>query len=190
MEILDALMNRVSTGSKRLKEPGPSDAELKQMLQASMSAPDHGGLKPWRFIVVQGEARRTLADLFAEHAERIDPAVEQKEIDRQRDKALGPPVTLVVVAQTVENEKVPDYEQLITAGIAAFQVQLAAYSMGYGSILVSGKKVDDDQIKAAFDVAKNERIIGFISLGRQETIMPKARKSAEDMTHYWSPGGA
>lgn len=187
MDTIEALMSRVSTGSKRLLEPGPSDSELKLMLEASMTAPDHKGLKPWRFIVVKDEARATLGELFATAAQKRDPDTKAKEIDRQRDKGANPPVTLIVVATPKEDDKVPEYEQLITAGIAAQQVQLAAFSMGYGTILVSGEKVDDAFIKQALNIGEQEIIIGFISMGSVESVLIKSRLSAESLTEYWMP---
>ena len=187
MDTIEALMSRVSTGSKRLLEPGPSDNELTLMLEASMTTPDHRGLKPWRFIVVKGEARAALGDVFATAAKRRDPDTKPTEIDRQRDKGANPPITLVVVATLIEDEKVPDYEQLITAGIAAQQVQLAAFSMGYGTILVSGEKVNDAFIKQSLNIADEEIIIGFISMGSVESVLVKSRSSAESLTEYWTP---
>jgi nitroreductase len=60
---LDLLLARRSTG--QLEAPAPGDAELEMIFDAGLRAPDHGHLRPWRFVVIRGAARAALGELFA-----------------------------------------------------------------------------------------------------------------------------
>ena len=64
MEALDALLNRVSV--PRLVEPAPSAAQREALFAAALRAPDHGQLRPWRFLTVEGAAREQLGELLVE----------------------------------------------------------------------------------------------------------------------------
>src|SRR3954452_19588214 len=101
MEALEALMGRVSPA--QLVEPGPSPGQLRALLAAGASAPDHGRLKPWRFIVIEGDARGRLGDLMAQTLRRNEPATSDARLEGERKKAFRAPVVLVVAAAVQDN---------------------------------------------------------------------------------------
>ena len=41
----------------KLTSPGPDQEALERIFQSALRAPDHGRLRPWRFIVVPEEKR-------------------------------------------------------------------------------------------------------------------------------------
>ena len=104
MQALDLLLNRVSVG--RLLEPAPDAAQRELMFRAALRAPDHGQLRPWRFITVDGEARARLGELFAE-AQAQDPTSKPEALDKARAMPLRAPLLVVVVARIAEHPKVP-----------------------------------------------------------------------------------
>ncbi|HEX2010802.1 MAG TPA: nitroreductase [Roseateles sp.] len=160
---LQALLGRYSVGPKYLLEPGPSDAELVLMVQAALRAPDHGELLPWRFKVVRGAARQRMAELFAAAARAAGKDEAGAALDAER--ALKPPVTVAVVARIdLGHPQVPAHEQWAALGGALAQFLTAAHLLGYGGKMLSGAKVRNPQIAAAF-CAPGETLVGWVALG-------------------------
>lgn len=162
-QALQALLSRYSVGPKHLVEPGPSDAQLRLMTQAALRAPDHGELVPWRLKLVRGAARARLAELFAAAARAAGKDEAGAALDAER--ALKPPLTVAVVARIdLGHPQVPAHEQWIALGGALAQFMAAAHLLGFGGKMLSGAKVRNPQIAAAF-CAPGETLVGWITLG-------------------------
>ncbi|HUE19119.1 MAG TPA: NAD(P)H nitroreductase [Stellaceae bacterium] len=163
MDALEALLTRRSPG--RLTDPAPDDAALKTMLDAAMRAPDHGRLRPWRFIVLRGEARARLGDLMAEAMRRREPDMPDPALEKERAKPLRAPLIVVVAASLVEGHKIPAVEQLLAAGAAAQNLQLAAHALGFGTVWRTGAPAYDPYVKQSLGLDAADAIIGFMYLG-------------------------
>jgi nitroreductase len=172
MDALEALTTRRS--ATQLAEPAPDDEALSTMLRAGMRAPDHGRLKPWRFIVLRGAAREKLGAVMAEALKRREPDAPAPLLERERQKPLRAPLVLVVAAALVEGHKIPVVEQLLAAGAAAQNVMLAAHAMGYGAIWRTGAPAYDDDVKEALGLKKADAIVGFLYLGTAAALPPLA----------------
>jgi len=160
---LHALLGRYSVGPKHLQAPGPSREELGLMAQAALRAPDHGELLPFRFKIVQGAARQRMAELFAAAARAAGKDEAAASLDAQR--ALQPPVTVAVLARIdLGHPLVPAHEQWACVGGALSNFLTAAHMLGYGGKMLSGAKVRDAGIQAAF-CAPGETLLGWIALG-------------------------
>ena len=158
-------LDRHSTPASLMAEPGPNPEQLKQILQAAMSAPDHGRIQPYRFISIRGSGLEALSDVFGEACQRRDPNVSMVYLKKQRDKPLRAPLIVVVVATLIESQKIPKIEQMLCAGAVAHNILLGANAMGFGSIWLTGDNAYDDGVCAALDLGENEKIIGFMYLG-------------------------
>jgi nitroreductase len=163
---INDLISRHSVAVRRLGGPGPNPAELKDMLVAATMAPDHGALRPWRLVVIGPGAREGLAALFVAAKRKTRAELNQAEIDRERDKALRPPVLLALVARPrPDHPGVTVAEQMATAGAAMQNVLIAAHLMGYGAIILSGARCQDADIRARLGILPSEEFLGFISIG-------------------------
>jgi len=111
MDSLEALNSRSS--AKTYGENAPSKEELAIVLQAAVRAPDHGRLRPWRFMLIQGDQRRKFGDILAVAALRRTPGLSEGDLQRERDKALRAPLIIVVACRTVSGTKVPVIEQIL-----------------------------------------------------------------------------
>ena len=158
-------LKRYSTPAKALVEPAPDDAQLKQIIEIAMHAPDHGRIQPYRFISIRGDARRKLSTVFGEAVKRRDPDVSDDYLKKQKDKPLRSPLIVVVVASLIESQKIPEIEQMLSAGAAAHNILLASKAMGFGSIWLTGDNAFDPYVFNALGLADNEKIIGFIYIG-------------------------
>jgi len=167
MDALEALTQRVSGSG--LVEPAPDELELHSILSAAMRAPDHGRLRPWRFIVLRGAARKRLAALMAEAYRKRWPAATAAQIEKETNKPLRAPLVIVVAAKVNEQSHIPAIEQIISAGAAAENIMVAAFAMGYGCAWKTGDAAYDPAIKAAFDLAPADAIVGFLYVGTHAT---------------------
>jgi nitroreductase len=170
------LLERHSTPAKFLTEPAPDDAQLREILGLAMHAPDHGRLRPYRFITIRGEARHALAEVFAAAVQKRDPEVSQAYLKKQKNKPLRSPLIVVVVACLNENPKIPKIEQMLSAGAAAHSILLASKAMGYGSIWLTGDNAYDRSVCEPLGLDFNEKIVGFIYLGTETVAIPRLPK--------------
>lgn len=182
---LQALLGRYSVGPKHLVEPGPGEAELALMVQAALRAPDHGELLPWRFKIVRGAARQRMAELFAQAARAAGKDEAAAALDAER--ALRPPVSVAVVARIdLGHPQVPAHEQWAAVGGALAQFLSAAHLLGYGGKMLSGAKVRDPQIAAAF-CEPGETLVGWIALGTpaKKPGGPSRKPGIEVAMSFW-----
>lgn len=164
--LLDRLLARHSVAVRRLGQPGPKPAELDLILDAALMAPDHGALRPWRVIVIGAGARESLAGLFVAGKRKTQADLTQAEIDRERDKALRPPVLIALVARVrLDHPAVTEAEQLATAGAAMQSILIASHLLGYGAIILSGARCQDTDLRARLGIDPAEHFLGFISIG-------------------------
>ncbi len=174
------LLARHSTPAKELTDPAPDDTQLRQIIEVAMHAPDHGRLCPYRFITIRGDARHALAEVFAAAVKRRDAEVSEAYVAKQKDKPLRSPLIVVVVASLTDNPKIPQVEQMLSAGAAAHNVLLASNAMGFGSIWLTGDNAYDSSVCKALGLASSEKIIGFIYLGTEKRIWPSPPKPDVD----------
>ncbi len=176
------LLERHSTPAKALVEPAPDDKQLRLILKTALSAPDHGRLHPYRFISIRGDARYRLSEVFGAATRQRDPDVEPAYLEKQKDKPLRSPLILVVVASPIESPKIPEIEQILSAGAAAHNVLLATNALGFGSVWLTGDNAYDDHVRAELGIGTSEHIVGFIYIGTAAIDIPP-RPIPEVSTH-------
>ena len=86
-EALDMLAHRYSVGPKFLAPPGPTAAQWRRAAELALRAPDHGGLRPFRFVIVDDAQRTALSELFVQDAIRRGHAAD--EVDKARSRAFN-----------------------------------------------------------------------------------------------------
>ncbi|WP_431121318.1 nitroreductase family protein [Variovorax paradoxus] len=164
---LGALMHaRRTVLPKRLGAPGPDRAEFEQILGAAASAPDHGGLVPWRFVVVPPSQRERLAEVFAEALMQRDAAATPEQLGQAREKAFRAPLLMFAVARMGPgNEEIPATERILSAGCAIQNMLLTATALGYGSALTTGKALQSNELRQLFALSRHDEPLCFISVG-------------------------
>jgi len=187
MDLIAFLIQRQSTPAKCLTDPAPSHNELQQLMAATESAPDHGALKPWRFLVIYGDKREALGDLFVQALLQKMPETEPSLLERERGRALRAPMLIAAIARLDhDHPKVPATEQLLAAGAATQQLMLAANHLGYGTIWLTGSRVYDRNVMTGLGLAPDEHLIGLINLGTcvTDAITKQTQRRTPDVT-YW-----
>lgn len=185
MEALDLLLSRDS--AMKLDAPGPSESELEQILQSAVYAPDHGRLRPWRFVVIPTEQRARFGDVMAESMRRRMPESSAELLQRERDKAMRAPMIVVVAAHVQKGHRIPEIEQLSAVAAAAQTIMLAAPAKGYGAMWKTGEPAYDPQVRQVLGLEPDDEIIGFIYLGtRVGGSSPIPRATAREYISVWA----
>jgi nitroreductase len=163
MDALDALLNRVS--APRLIAPAPDAAQRELLFRAALRAPDHGQLRPWRFLTIEGAAREQLGELLAQ---ALPADASPEALSKARAMPLRAPLLVVVIARVQAHAKVPAQEQVIAAGCAAHGILLAAHAQGIGAVWRTGELAYNAQVAAGLGLAADEQVIAFLYLGTPE----------------------
>lgn len=163
MNAIEALHNRASM--PRLNGPAPDQEALDNIFRAALRAADHGLLRPWRFLTVQGDSLNRLGNLFATVTEQDNPEVTAGELDKVRQKPLRAPLIIVVISSPREHPKVPVFEQDLSAAAAAQNMLVAAFAQGLGAMWRTGSMAYHPQVKQGLGLNAGEKIIGFLYLG-------------------------
>ena len=187
MQAIDALLERRS--ARALTEPGPDDGTLGLMLTAATRAPDHGRLRPWRFVVIRGAARARLGELLAGHLQRAQPNASAEALERERLKSQRAPVIVVVAAHCHAAAKIPMIEQTLSAGAAAYAVMLAAPALGFGAMWKTGDASYDPVVREGLGLGPEDSIVGFLYLGTEagEPVVAGARPDWQSFTRELAP---
>ena len=164
MQAIDALLERNS--AVRLSEPAPQGGDRDTVLQAALRAPDHARLRPWRFLLIEAEARSAFGNLMAEVGALDKPDFSEADAERLRGKALRAPLLIVVAARVQEHPKVPEIEQLLSAGCAAMNMLTACHALGYGAIWRTGSLVYKPEMCRGLGLnPADHRLIGVLYIG-------------------------
>lgn len=162
-DVVDFLAQRFSTGPKYLVQPGPSPEQWRRAGAAALRAPDHGGLRPFRFVIVGDEQRERLATLFAQDAARRGHLAD--EVERARARAWNGPGLAALVGRVRDGlADVPAHEQWICVGAGLMNFLNALHLMGLGAKTLSGASIHDAAIQAAF-CEPGERLLAWIVAG-------------------------
>lgn len=185
MQAIDALLERRS--AKTLTDPAPEGGTLELLLECAARAPDHGRLRPWRFILIRGAARERLGELLADQLRRRLPDASTEALQRERQKALRAPLIIVVAAVCHAVARIPAVEQMLAAGAAAQNIMLAAPALGFGAMWKTGDAAYDDTVKFALGLAAADAIVGFLYLGTapEGGVPPPVRTPWQDRVSYW-----
>ena len=167
MEFFDVLDSRAS--ALRLTEPGPSPGQLDRILAAGVRAPDHGRLSPWRFLVLEGDARGVLGQAMADAFAAVRPEAGPGDLQRERDKVMRAPTIVVVAAAVRPHPKAPPLEQIETVAAGAHNMMLAAHALGLGAMWKTGAPAEAPGVKAALGLDPEDVVVGFMYFGAVQT---------------------
>ncbi|NNG03077.1 MAG: NAD(P)H nitroreductase [Inquilinus sp.] len=190
MDAIDALISRRS--AIRLVDPAPSGQALEQILTAAARAPDHGKLRPWRFILIRGDDRKRLGAVFADAMLEQDPDAPEPLVEKRRQAPLRAPLIVTVAAKVDHTHpKIPAIEQIVAAGCAAQNIMVAAGALGFGCMWKTGAPAYDPAVKQALGLAETDEIVGFLYLGTEPTEPPQVRRpEAAEFATEWTAQAA
>lgn len=171
------IASRQNVSPKRLTEPGPNPEQLQQMFRAAASAPDHGLVMPWRYVIVPEKSRPDLSEVFALALIDRDPGATLEQIEAAREKAHRAPCLILVVARLGACEPpIPTFERMVSVGASIQNLLLTAHSQGFGCGLTSGQAMQSQRMRTLFALKAGEEAVCFVNIGMvNKRKMPRLR---------------
>jgi nitroreductase len=163
MDLIEGILSRQSIG--RVVEPGPGPDSVQRALKCAMAAPDHGRLRPWRFILCAGDDRHRLGRIFGRMTVRQQPAASPALIAQEEARAMRAPLVIIAALIPVANTKIPEIERILAVGSAVQNLCLSLHADGFGTIWRTGPAAYDPEVTAALGLPAGSRIIGFVYVG-------------------------
>jgi nitroreductase len=180
LRAVELLLSRQS--ANLLQEPAPDGAELDLILDAGLRAPDHGRLRPWRFVLIRGAQRQAWADRLAEAALARDPVNGPAMAEKSR-AWVGRTPLIIAIGVDMKEGKIPEVEQILSAGAAAMNMLNAIHLLGYGGMWVTGANSYDPQVNKALGFEAPSRLVGFLGVGTPRPMpadAPKPQRPSRD----------
>ncbi|MGL4858253.1 MAG: NAD(P)H nitroreductase [Enterobacteriaceae bacterium] len=171
MEALELLLSRRS--HPKLAEPKPTGKFLDNIIDAGLRAPDHGGLHPWRFIIISDEGLQRFSQLLAAGVAASGGSEEMQQ--KASEAPFRAPMIIAVLARCREVAKVPHWEQVASACCAVQAMQMAALAQGFGGIWRTGPLVDNPQVREGLQCEVQEQVVGLLYLGTPQAEPPRIR---------------
>ena len=179
LQALEPLLSRRS--AKVFGEAGPTDVQIDAILRAAVTVPDHGGLRPWRLVVVRDDARSAFGDALADAGREADPSLRAEVADRLRSKAFVAPALIAVVAKVDRQAKVEVWEQVASAACAGYAIALAADRLGLGAMWKSSTFRTGARLRAVLDMSPDDEFLGWVNLGARPNGDPVAERQRVDL---------
>ena len=185
----ELLKTRRSIAAAFLAEPAPDEAQLAEILTVASRVPDHGKLTPWRFIVFRGKARREAGLALAKRYAEIHPEAEEKVLAEERDRLAKAPLAIAVVSRAAPHVKIPEFEQLLSAGAAAMNLVHGAHALGFAAQWITGWIAYDDVAGRILGLQPDESIVGIIHIGTATVpATDRPRPALDDIVSEWKAG--
>ena len=159
------LETRRSVPAFQMSEPGPSRSEIMDMLKLASRVPDHGKLAPWRFVVYTGAERERISLELAKVAMTNKPDMADDMIAVEKARLTRAPVVIAVISCAAPHVKIPEWEQVLSAGAVCLNLVMAANALGYVSNWLTEWFAFDESVYPVLGVSSDEKIAGFIHIG-------------------------
>lgn len=166
-----------------LIEPRPDRSTMEKILQVGGTVPDHGALKPFRFVVVEGEAREKFADAMVNAAVEAKGELDEKKRAKLKSKAYAAPLQVILVFSPEEDDKIPEWEQMASASCTGYALVLAANALGFGAVWKSFGFEPGSLMKETFQLQAHERILGWVNIGTEKERERSPRKPLDLKRH-------
>jgi nitroreductase len=183
---LSLLKTRKSASVKAMAEPGPTPEQLKTILEIAVRVPDHGKLTPWRLVLFEGDARRKFGEVMKARWHDLHPDHGDDSLAFQGGLFLRAPTVLVIVSKAAPHVKIPEWEQLLSAGALTQNILLAAAALDVGAQWNTDWIAYDREIMKAMGLSEYEKIVGIVYLGTPAAALEdRPRPDPENLITRW-----
>jgi nitroreductase len=185
-QLIEEILTRRSVSARLLAEPGPDDAALEKILLGASRVPDHGKIHPWRFIVIRGEARKTLGQVLRTAYTDQEADASEAKLDLEAQRFTRAPLVIAVVSSIIAAHKIPEWEQTLSVGAVCLNLLYSAHAMGFGANWLTEWCAYHPRVRAALGVASHEKIAGFVYIGTaSEKPEDRPRPALSEVVSEW-----
>jgi nitroreductase len=177
-EMIELLLRRRSLPPQGMAGPGPEPREIETLLTIACRVPDHGKLAPWRFLIFEGAARDKAGAIAADILLSDDPAMSASQREAEQTRFSRAPLVIAVISRAGPHVKIPEWEQILSAGAACMNLVIAANALGYAAAWLTSWCAYDRRFCSAIGVHDNEKIAGFVHIGRPNMVSEDRRRPA------------
>lgn len=190
-KLLQFLATRRSTPTPEITTPGPTTEQLTDILTIGLRTPDHGKMEPWRLVVIEGEAKKKLAEKLAQNfaiEKHTLTSKQQEKLTQIITKTIVEAPTIVYVISTIDKQShIPANEQLLSAGAVCMNILWAVTAYGYAANWISGWLAYSVQTKKTIGIQDNEEVAGVIFIGSaKEPCEDRKRPNLKEKVTFWS----
>jgi nitroreductase len=156
------------------------------ILTAAARTPDHGKLEPWRFIVLERPALMRLAEAVRNHGETL--GMDPDKVLKMHMQFANAPLAVAVVSSPKPSDKIPQIEQILSAGAVCVQLLNAAHAAGWGANWLTGWAAHDPAFTGPhLGLAPHESIAGLIHIGTETVAPPERPRPDLGVITTWVP---
>ncbi len=189
IKLIDYLAVRRSVPAFQMSEPGPTTAEIERILTLAVRVPDHGKIAPWRFIVYRGEERVRIGEALLALALEKNPDLSEEMVTVERTRFMRAPVVIGVVSKAGPHVKIPEWEQLMSAGAVCLNLLMAANAVGFVSNWLTEWFAYDERAYPLLGIQPGEKVAGFIHVGSTTfPITERPRPALSDVVTWVGEG--
>ena len=185
-EALERISSRRSVKAMDLQEPGPSPESLNTILDSALRVPDHGKLGPWRLVIFQHDDRAAFGDILAARWRVLHPDANEAQLRFEQNRFMRAPVVIAVISERQAGHKIPEWEQILSAGAVCQNLLVAASLAGFAAQwLTEWYAYDDDMLTALGGTPGHDQIAGFIYIGEKiKAPMERTRPDPDKVITY------
>ena len=187
-EAADRIRERRSVRAADIVEPGPSNAELEEMLEIASRVPDHGKLGPWRFPIFNGDSRQKFGQILRNQFAATNPDSSEAILEREYSRFMRAPSVVTVISSVDPTSRIPEWEQILSSGAVCQNLLVGASLMGFAAQWLTEWYTYDEIITKSLGLSENERVAGFIYVGSADAKpSERGRPDLRSRIAEWSP---
>ncbi len=189
-EAFERISSRRSVKAMDLQEPGPDTEALNSILDSALRVPDHGKLGPWRLVFFQHEDRADFGHLLAARWQVLNPDANEAQIRFEQNRFMRAPTVIAVISERKAGHKIPEWEQILSAGAVCQNLLVAASLAGFAAQWLTEWYTYDEYIQSLFKIGDHEDIAGFVYLGSaNKKPDERARPDNQTRIQRWQQPG-
>ena len=184
-EVIRAMMSR-RTIKKMQADRVPARKDIEAMVEAATWAPNHHMTEPWRFVVVEGGARKRLGEALTEGlVNSSHETLPPERLEKEREKPLSAPVIIAVIGSPKKGDGIVPQEEMVAAGAALQNLLLAAHSLGLATSVRTGEHSYSEEVRRFFAMSEGETLVGLVYVGYSSGAVAPGRRTPYSEKVTW-----
>lgn len=186
-EITELIRSRRSVAPEFFTSRKVHKEQVEVLLNNAIWAPTHGMTQPWRFMVINGEEKESLAKI-AQHAmvegkpmDEINPM----KVERMVSRIKMASVVIAIILNREKTSKVPEWEEVAAIGAAVQNLHLSAHAYGLAGFWATPGILKHPSVMDFLSLEEGQTCLGFFYLGYPQTHELKSHRKPIEYVAKW-----